>query len=115
MEYQTKVKLFVEESPSEWISCAIVCLYDRDLVSRDDYLGTEMTNTYGEAVFRFTDEQFYDLDDRVGGALPDLYIEVYDSDGKRVLTTRRKVVRNVVPELIRVPIARALAEKHRLL
>jgi hypothetical protein len=114
-EYQTKVKLFVAGAPSEWISGAIVCLYDRDLLSRDDRLGTEITNTYGEATFRFTATQFVDIDDRIGGILPDLYVEVFDSDGKRVLSTRAQVVRNTVPELIRVPIDRELARKHRLI
>ena len=53
MQYEMKVKLFVEHAPAEWISCAIVCLYDRDRVSSDDALGMNVTNAYGEAVFRF--------------------------------------------------------------
>jgi hypothetical protein len=115
VEYRTKVKLFVEGSPTEWIAGAIVCLYDRDRISRDDHLGTEITNTYGEATFRFTSEQFMDLDDRIGGALPELYVEVYDSQGERVLSTRNQAERNAVPELIRVPIDRELAVAHGLL
>jgi hypothetical protein len=115
LEYSTRVKLYVEDAPSEWISGAVVCLYDRDLVSRDDHLGTEITNTYGEATFRFTEEQFMDIDDRIGGVLPDLFVEIYDGDGTRVLTTRAEVVRNTIPELIRVPIDRDLARRHRLL
>lgn len=115
MEFRTKVKLFVEGSPSEWISGAIVCLYDRDRISRDDHLGTEITNTYGEATFRFTSEQFMDLDDRIGGALPELYVEVYDSHGARVLSTRTQAERNAAPDLIRVPIDRQLAVQHGLL
>jgi hypothetical protein len=115
LEYTTRVKVFVEEAPAEWISGAMVCLYDRDLVSRDDHLGTEVTNTYGEANFRFSEDQFLDLDDRIGGVLPDLYVEIYDAEGARVLTTRAEVVRNTVPELIRVPVARELARRHRLI
>jgi hypothetical protein len=115
VEYQTKVKLFVADAPTEWISGVIVCLYDRDFVSPDDRLGTEVTNIYGEAVFRFTDEQFMDIDDRIGGLLPDLYVEVWDSAGRRVLTTRAEAVRNAVPELIRVPIERERARRHGLI
>jgi hypothetical protein len=115
VEYQTKVKLFIKDAPSEWISGAIVCLYDRDLISRDDHLGTDITNQYGEATFRFTADQFIDIDDRIGGALPDLFVEVYDADGKRVLSTRAAAERNAVPELIRIPVARELARRHRLI
>jgi hypothetical protein len=115
VEYQTKIKLFVEDTPSEWISGVIVCLYDRDLISRDDHLGTEITNPYGEATFRFTADQFIDIDERIGGQLPDLFVEVYDADGKRVLTTRASAERNTVPDLIRVPISRELAIRHRLI
>jgi hypothetical protein len=114
VEYQTKVKLFVEGAPTEWISGAIVCLYDRDLISRDDRLGTEVTNVYGEAVFRFSADQYVDIDDRIGGELPELYVEVYDAEGKRVLTTRSRALANAVPELIQVPIDRELVRRHRL-
>ena len=55
-EFETTVKLFVEESPSEWLSCAVVYLYDRDRLSRDDFLGMDITDSYGEARFRFTSE-----------------------------------------------------------
>jgi hypothetical protein len=115
VEYRTKIKLFVEDAPTDWIVGAIVCLYDRDRLSRDDHLGTEVTNMYGEASFHFTSAQFVDVDERLGGSLPELYIEVFDSAGRRVVTTRARAVRNAVPELIRVPISRALAEEHGLL
>lgn len=115
MEYQTRVKLFVEGAPGEWISGAIVCLYDRDRITRDDHLGTDVTDVYGEATFRFTEEQFMDVDDMVGGALPELYVKVYDSDGKCVLSTRAEAEANAVPDLIRVPVDRELARKHRLI
>lgn len=115
MEYQTRVKLFVEGSPNEWISGAIVCLYDRDRVTRDDHLGTDVTDVYGEATFRFTEEQFMDVDDMVGGALPELYVKVYDSDGKCVLSTRSEAAANAVPDLIRIPVDRELARRHRLI
>jgi hypothetical protein len=115
LEYQTKIKLYVDGAPTDWIVGAIVCLYDRDRLSRDDHLGTEVTNMYGEATFRFTSAQFVDLDERLGGTLPDLYIEVFDSAGKRVITTRAQAERNAVPDLIRVPIEREVARRHGLL
>jgi hypothetical protein len=115
MEYQTRVKLFVEYSPNEWISGAIVCLYDRDRLSRDDHLGTGITNTYGEATFRFTASDFLDLDDRLGGSLPELYVKVFDSDGECVLSTRAEAVANDAPVLIRVPVERELARRHGLI
>ena len=115
VEYETTVKLFVEGAPTEWIACAIVCLYDRDRISRDDFLGTEMTNTYGEATFRFTEAQFLDLDERLGGSLPELYVKVFGADGECVLSTRVDATRNTVPALIRVPVDRELAHRHGLI
>jgi len=114
MEYETKVKLFVDGAPSEWIACAIVCLYDRDRLSSDDALGMNVTNAYGEATFRFREDEFLDLDDRIGGKLPELYVKVFDSEGNCVVTTRAEARRNAVPDLIRIPIDRELARRHRL-
>ena len=115
MEYQTKVKLFVEDAVADWIVGAVVCLYDRDRLSRDDHLGTSVTNTYGEATFRFTANDFLDMDDRLGGSLPELYIKIFDTDGQCVLSTRGEVIRNSVPNLIRIPVDRELARRHRLI
>ena len=115
MQYETKVKLFVQQDPTEWISCAIVCLYDRDRLSRDDHLGMDITDSYGEATFHFADADFLDVDDRIGGALPELYVRVYDSSGACVLSTRGDAARNTIPELIRIPIDRDVARKHGLI
>jgi len=82
IEYRTTVKLYVEGSPSEWISCAVVYLYDRDRVSRDDFLAMDITDSYGEAHFRFSSSQFLDVDDRIGGALPELFVKVFGERGK---------------------------------
>ncbi len=114
-EYQTKVKLFIAGAATEWIVGAVVCLYDRDRISRDDYLGTDSTNMYGEASFRFTADQFLDMDDRVGGSLPELYVKVFDTEGQCVLSTRAQANRNAVPDLIQVPIERELALQHGLI
>ena len=114
-EYETKVKLFIKDAATEWIVGAIVCLYDRDRISRDDFLGTDSTNMYGEASFRFTSEQFLDMDDRVGGSLPELYVKIFDTEGRCVLSTRAQASRNEVPGLIQVPIERKLALQHGLI
>jgi hypothetical protein len=115
MQYEMKVKLFVRQAPTEWISCAIVCLYDRDRLSPDDQLGMDVTDSYGEATFRFSDADFLDVDDRIGGSLPELYVRVYDSAGECVLSTRAEAARNTVPELIRIPVDRELATRHGLI
>lgn len=115
MQYETKVKVFVEHAPTEWIACAIVCLYDRDRLSRDDHLGMDITDSYGEATFRFSDSDFFDVDDRLGGALPELYVRVYDSAGECVVSTRGDAERNTIPGLIRIPIDREIATRHGLI
>ena len=115
LNYHTRIKLYVEGSPSEWIAGAIVCLYDRDRISRDDHIGTNVTDSYGEAVFHFTADQYLDVDDRIGGSLPELYVNVYDTDGECVLSTRAQAAPNAVPDLIRIPIDRETARRHRLI
>ena len=115
MDYETRVKLFVEEAPTEWIACAIVCLYDRDRLSKDDHLGMDITDSFGEATFRFSDADFLDVDDRIGGNLPELYVRDYDSAGDCVLSTRAVAERNTIPPLIRIPVGRELASKHGLI
>lgn len=115
MEFKTKVKLFVADTPSEWIACAIVCLFDRDRISRDDQLGMNITNVYGEATFQFAAAEYLDVDDRIGGALPELYVKVFDSEGNCVVSTRAEAAPNSVPDLIRVPIEREVARRHGLI
>ncbi|HEX6923942.1 MAG TPA: hypothetical protein VF167_00825 [Longimicrobiaceae bacterium] len=115
VEYTTTVKLYIDGSPSEWLPCAIVYLYDRDRVSRDDFLGMEITNEYGEATFRFRAHEFVDVDDRLGGSLPELYIKVYGRDDRFMLSTRAVARRNEVPSLIRIGVSRELARDHGFL
>jgi len=52
---------------------------------------------------------------RIGGALPELYVRVYDSAGDCVVSTRGDAARNTIPELIRIPIDRDVASKHGLI
>lgn len=115
MEYSTTIKLFVDDSPSEWLPCAVVYLYDRDRLSRDDFLGMGITNEYGEATFSFHRDEFVDFDDRVGGPLPELYIKVFGRDDRLMLSTRAVAQRNQIPRLIRVGVDRSLALEHGLL
>ncbi len=115
MEFQTTVKLFVAGEPTEWISSAIVCLYDRDRLTKDDPLGMNITNPYGEATFCFTRDEFMDFDDVLGGSLPELYVKVFDSEGSCVISTRAEALRNAAPELIRIAIEREVAERHGLI
>ena len=115
VQYTTTVKLFVEGSPAEWLPCAIVYLYDRDRVSKDDFLGMEITNEYGEATFHFRAREFVDVDDRLGGALPELYSKVFGRDDRFMLSTRAVARRNEVPSLIRIGVDREMAKEHGLL
>lgn len=115
MEYQTKVKVYVEGSPREWVACAIVHLCDRDRFTRDDLLGMDITNTYGEASFSFTEREFLDIDDHIGGALPELYVKVFDRHGTCVFSTRAAAARNSVPDLIEVIVPREIADRHQLI
>ena len=105
----------MDGSASEWIVGAIVCLYDRDRLSRDDHLGTDSTDVFGEATFRFTAAEFLDMDDQLGGNLPELYVKVFGPDGACILSTRADAARNTVPDLIRIPISREVARQHRLI
>lgn len=112
IQYSTTVKLYIDGSPSEWLACAIVYLYDRDRLSRDDFLGMEITNEYGEATFNFRSAEFVDVDDRMGGPLPELYIKVYGRDDRFMLSTRAVARRNDVPSLISIGVSRELALEH---
>lgn len=115
MQYQTRVKLFIDGAPTEWIVGAVVCLYDRDRISRDDSLGSNITNAYGEADFTFDEADFLDVDDFLGGALPELYVKVFDSAGQCAISTRGIALSNHVPPLIRVPVERQIAKRHNLI
>ena len=114
VQYSTTVKLYVEDAPNEWLSCAIVYLYDRDRLTPDDFLGMEMTNEYGEATFHFRRSDYMDIDERMGGELPELYIRVYGRDDRFMLSTRSLARRNEVTRLIRIGVERELAREHGL-
>jgi hypothetical protein len=114
MYYTTTVRLSVEGAPSEPLSGVMVSLFDRDTFTPDDFLGTEMTDTHGEAHFRFTSEQYMDIDDQMGGVMPDLYVKVFDASGEMVLSTRADTVPNTARKQIHVGVPMALVEQHQL-
>lgn len=115
MQFTTTVRVLTDDSPGAPLSGVKVCLYDHDLFSSDDLLGTELTNAEGEARFQFVPGDFVDLDDRVQGVFPDLYVVVYNQSGERVASTRADRIPNSAPKYINVRIARNTAVQHQLL
>lgn len=115
MRFTTQVKLVLDESPAQPVAGVKLCLFDRDRVTRDDLLGSETTDENGEVCFRFNSEQFMDLDDRIGGDFPDLYVAVCDSADEKVFTTRSDATANTAPRRMVVRIPREVAERHQLL
>ena len=81
----------------------LVRAYDKDLL-KDDHLGDANTDAAGNFEITYTDVQFRDFNE----TLPDLYIRVYDTSGKRLLYTTEKAVRKNVRglEVFDVKIAR---------
>lgn len=115
MYFTTLVKLVLEEAPSQVVPGVKLCLYDHDRLTRDDLLGSEVTNAEGEACFRFDSEQFVDLDDRLGGVFPELYVAVCDEASDTVFNTRSDCTNNNAPRHMTVCVPRAVAEAHGLL
>ena len=115
MYYTTTVKLVLAESPSSPLSNVKVALYDRDRITPDDLLGTSETDAAGEARFQYTTEMFDDLDEKIGGEMPELYAVVYDAGQKVVLSTRSEAEENLARKRITVPVPQELAARHQLL
>ena len=110
MHFTTTIKLVLKDEPDASLSNVKVGLFDKDTFSKDDALGTAVTDENGEARFQYTTEQFADLDERLGTEFPDLYAVVYDGDDQIVMNTRAEVIKRIT-----VAIDRDLASKHRLL
>lgn len=115
MHYTTTVKLVLEDAPAQSLANVRIALFDRDVVSRDDALGTAVTDSNGEARFQYSSDRFVDLDDKLTTELPDLYAIVYDQEDQVVLNTRAEVVPNTPRKKITIPIARDIAQRHRLI
>lgn len=115
MRYTTTVRVRVDDASADPIPGIQVALFDRDLFSPDDSLGTETTDANGEARFQYTTEDFTDLEERTAGDLPDLYAVIYDRSGKQVLSTRAETLDNSTAKFITVRVAGDLARSHGLL
>ena len=106
MHYTTVVKV-VEEGSNRALPGLKVALYDRDAFSRDDLLGSSDTDAEGEARFSYSSEQFVDMDDRLGGIFPELYVVVSRADGTRLLSTKSDAVDNTPRKFITVTLPAA--------
>jgi hypothetical protein len=115
MKYVTTVLLFLADEPDRPIPNVRITLHDRDRLSADDLLGSEITDEQGEATVSYTTEDFMDLDDRFGGAFPDLYAVVLDREGNTVTNLRAEAVPNLPRKQIAIPLDRELALRHGLI
>lgn len=101
MHYTTVVKV-VEEGSNRPMAGLHVSLFDRDAFSRDDLLGSADTDAEGEARFDYSSDQFVDLDDRMGGVFPELYVVVYSAEGAQLHSTKADAVDNTPRKFITV-------------
>lgn len=106
MHYTTVVKV-VEEGSNRPMPGLRVALYDRDTFSRDDLLGSAETDAAGDARFDYSSEQFVDLDDRLGGIFPELYVVVSRADGSQLHSTKADAVDNTPRKFITVTLPAA--------
>ncbi len=93
MYCKTTVKV-VHDCAGDPLPGARVSLYDRDWLTSDDLLGSEITDVRGEACFGYASEAWVDLDDRIGGSAPELYVVVHGAHGEPVVNTRAQAVSN---------------------
>lgn len=112
MRFTTTVRVLAEDTSAEVTAGFKVELFDKDRFSSDDLLGSGTTDAGGEAVFRYTSEDFVGLEERVmGESYPALYARVYAPDGTLVATTRAEAQRNAAAKMlvVRIPAATAAA------
>lgn len=110
MYCKTTVKLILADS-REPLAGVRVQLWDRDRITPDDLLGTQVTDSAGEACFDYETEKYLDLDDRLGGHAPELYVVVLDTREAPVLSTRTEAAGNSHRRRMTVPVERAMAER----
>ena len=111
MFYTTCVKV-VREGSSQPLPGVRVSLYDKDMFSKDDLLGSGETDGSGEAHFRFTTEQFDDEDQFLRGVFPDLYAVVHAPDGSVAVSTRAEAQDNLPRRTITGPVPAQVADQH---
>lgn len=117
MKLVMRVQVVVAEERKKVLPNIKVALYDRDWKSDDDLLGTGITDDKGEIFFEFEEKKYQDNEDGPAWrieSLPDLYVNLLDTEGKVVYSTREVVERDKFPKLMVVPVPRALLEKHKL-
>lgn len=113
----TRVRLVLAEAPETGLPGVKVSLFDRDIQDEDDLLGTEVTDTEGEALFAFDSDLYTDAEDQPEWrieSLPDFYVVVYDAQDRVVLSTRSEALQNNLPRRFTVPVSRERVEKHEL-
>jgi hypothetical protein len=116
MQFNTTVHVFLEDT-SQPLPGVKVSLYDHDRRSRDDLLGTKITDQQGKAQFIFSERDFADrfgvLDDPKSfpslDMKPDLYAIIHAPDGSVVASTKSRVAENRPPRTISVSIGKQQA------
>lgn len=78
----------VEDESGRPLASMLVRAFDKD-VAFDDFLGEARTSDAGRFEVVFTDEQFKDFFE----SRPDLYLQVFDPSGSRLLYTTEREVR----------------------
>ena len=78
----------VEEESGKPLLDVVVRAYDKD-VALDDFLGETRTDADGRFSIVFTQVQFQDVFEQ----RPDLYLELFDASGTRLVATTRDTIR----------------------
>lgn len=119
----TVVKIVLKESKHP-LGGVKVSLFDRDSMSADDLIGTGQTSKNGKVYFKYSLKKYSDLlgDEssifwpNVNNLRPDLYVKVYNKDGKVVLSTRAQTRENAYNRtIITVQIAEEEARQYGLI
>ncbi|HET6763531.1 MAG TPA: hypothetical protein VFH27_07655 [Longimicrobiaceae bacterium] len=113
MRFTTTVRVLADDAPTEAPAGFKVELYDRDMFSSDDLLGSGTTDAEGVAVFRYSSEDFVDWEERLmGNAYPTLYARVYGPGGELVATTRAETERNKAAKnlVVHIPLLHPVAQ-----
>jgi hypothetical protein len=102
MEFVTTVRVLVRETRKPLANVKVE-LFDRDEYSPDDSLGVMLTNSFGEATFKYETADFADSvtgadDQQIGlvnrDTIPDLYPVVYNRHDEIVVDQRDEATRN---------------------
>ena len=111
MFYSTTVRV-VSEGTNQPVPSVRVSLFDKDLVSPDDLLGTAETDANGEASFRFTTDDFAKDEDALDmREFPELYAVAYGPDGSELASTRNEALDNRPRRHITVTVPMAVARE----